>query len=73
MTKSSLLAFALGTVLSAGCIAEDKGLEDNTDFDGKADSFYAPTQHGDFGFVAPSKTAFTAARRKSIASRTSAA
>jgi hypothetical protein len=55
-----LLALSSSTV---ACVADTKGGEENPLVDGKADSFYSPTPHGQLAFGAPNKATITAAEK----------
>lgn len=55
-----LLALSSSTV---ACVADEKGTEDDPLVEGKADSFYSPTPHGQLVFDAPNRAKITAAEK----------
>jgi hypothetical protein len=61
LLRAAVVVTALSFPL-LGCVAE-KGGEENPLVDGKADSFYSPTPHGQLVFGAPNKATITAAEK----------
>jgi hypothetical protein len=61
LLRTAAIVTALSSTL-LGCVAE-KGGEENPLVDGKADSFYSPTPHGQLVFGAPNKATITAAEK----------
>ena len=61
--NTKLLAALFSSALLFGCgdtAPEDKGEEENPLTDGKSDSFFQPTEHGDLRMGVPNRASFTA-------------